>query len=100
MAKKTKAKKAKANVKAIKKTKNKAKPLKSRDSKKPYKVVQKQETPLLDIPSDDEEDHKKEPESSEEERYMEEFRQFLDEDEIEEEDIGESDRSDAWGEDD
>ncbi len=96
------AKKKKVKPKA-KKTKKKKRTKKSgsgktRETKKGYKVVQKPEMVLLELPVDDEEE-KKEPKDSAEERYMEEFRQYIDEDEIEEEDIGEGDRSDTWGED-
>ena len=48
----------------------------------------------------DDEEEEKPKENEDEERYMEEFRRYIDEDEIEEEDIGEADQSETWGEDD
>ena len=92
MAKKKKAKK-KAKSKSKKKKKKRSK--KTRELKKGYQVVQKQEHILLDIPQEEEEE-KTETTVSAEERYMAEFRQYIDEDETEEEDIGESDTEETW----
>ncbi len=95
-----KLKKVKSKAKKTKKKKKtkKSSSRKSRETKKGYKVVQKPEMALLGIPADNEEETK-EPKDSAEERYIEEFRQYIDEDEIEEEDIGESDKEETWGED-
>ena len=90
----TKKKKAKKKVKSKSKKKKKKKTKTTRESKKGYQVVQRKESVLLEIPHDEEEEEKQE-EPSAEERYMEEFRQYIDEDETEE-DIGESDREETW----
>ena len=89
--KKTTKKKAKSKKK--KKTKTSKK---TRESKKGYQVVPKKNHVLLEIPVDEEEEEKTPEKTSGEERYMEEFRQYIDEDESEEEDIGQSDNEETW----
>ncbi len=91
--KKTTKKKTKSKSKKKKKAKTSKK---TRESKKGYQVIQKKDPVLLEIPMDDEEEETTPEKTPGEERYMEEFRQYIDEDESEEEDIGQSDNEETW----